>query len=325
MSSYTNLLEVNKLNTRINQENFTIYPVSDFELLLRQEEIVAILGESGCGKTMSALSITGLVPKSAKVIQGKIMLEGNILDPRNETQMEKIRGSKISYVFQDATSYLNPIFTIGDQINEMVTIHQNLSQEQRRSKVCSFLELVDLKPADKFYWLYPHQLSGGMNQRAMIAMALASNPKILIADEPTSNLDRITELKILKLLLDLKNKLKISIIFITHNISTIENFADSIIVMYAGRIVEIGTKEEILSTSHHPYTKGLLNCIPKTSSKGNTIPTIKGNVPDLSSLPQGCKFHPRCPFVMPKCREKEPEFYKISNTHYSKCYLQQKI
>jgi len=322
--SYSPLLEAKDLNTRIYSKDLIVNAVCDFELSLKKEEILCIIGESGCGKTMSVLSLTNLIPNNAKIIKGEIKLEEKSINLHNENFMEKIRGSKISYVFQDATSSLNPIFTIGSQIKEMIIMHQHLKENEAIKATHRALELVDLKPAEKFFSFYPHQLSGGMNQRAMIAMAISSNPKILIADEPTSNLDRITELKIIDLLKDLNRRLKISIIFITHNISIIKDFANTLIVMYYGRIVEKGTKDEVLSNSKHPYTQGLLKCIPKIGKNEKRLATIKGQVPELSNLPSGCKFHPRCPYAMDKCKEEEPEFCKITQTHYSKCYLQQK-
>ena len=312
------LLKVTKLNTRIFYKDYAVQAVSDLDLELKEKEILAIIGESGCGKTMSMLSLTNLIPKNAKVISGQILLNANELAINDEDELQNIRGSQISYIFQDANAALNPLFTIGEQIKEMFAEHAGLSQSQSKEAAIKMLNLVNLKPAQNYYRYYPHQLSGGMNQRAMIAMAIASNPKLLIADEPTSSLDRITEIKILKLLKKLNNDFNLAIILITHNISLIENFADNIAIMYAGGIVEKGRAQEILHNPKHPYTKALLDCLPK---KDKQLNAIKGSVPDLSKLPSGCKFHPRCPFVMEKCLKEEPNFTNISPEHFVKCYL----
>jgi len=317
----SHLLEIDKLNTKIFHRDYTVNAVCDLSLELKTKEILAIIGESGCGKTMSMLSITNLIPKNAKVVSGGIMFNSKELDINNEKELLGIRGSQVSYIFQDATASLNPIFTVGEQIQEMFMAHQCVSKNRAKDDAAEVLELVNLKPAQKYYNYYPHQLSGGMNQRAMIAMAIASKPKLLIADEPTSSLDRITEITILKLLKRLNAELGLSIILITHNISLIENFADTIAIMYAGRIIEKGPSGEILNSPKHPYTEALLDCLPK---KGKELNAIKGSVPNLSNLPSGCKFHPRCPYVMEKCLKQEPDFIKISQGHSVRCYLQQK-
>ncbi|MDD5292107.1 MAG: ABC transporter ATP-binding protein [Candidatus Omnitrophica bacterium] len=314
-----NLLQVDKLNTKIFHGDYTVDAVCDLSLELKEKEILAIIGESGCGKTMSMLSIANLIPQNAKVVSGQIIFNSKKLNISDEKELQDIRGSQISYVFQDATASLNPIFTIGEQIKEMFIAHNCFSPNKAKESASKVLELVNLKPAQKYYNYYPHQLSGGMNQKAMIAIAVASKPKLLIADEPTNSLDRITEITILKLLKKLNAEFNLSIILITHNISLIENFADTIAIMYAGRIMEKGLSQEILHSPKHPYTKALLDCLPK---KGKELNAIKGSVPNLAKLPSGCKFHPRCPYVMEKCLKDEPDFVKISQEHSVKCYLQ---
>ncbi|MDD5005681.1 MAG: ABC transporter ATP-binding protein [Candidatus Omnitrophica bacterium] len=316
------LLKASKLNTRIFYKDSVVNAVCDLDLELREKEILAIIGESGCGKTMSMLSLTNLLPQSAKITEGQILFNGKDIEMDNEDQLRKIRGAQISYVFQDATASLNPLFSVGEQIREMFITHEKIPSAESKNKVLEVLESVNLKPAEKYYSYYPHQLSGGMNQRAMIAMAIASKPKLLIADEPTSSLDRITEMQILNLLRDLNKKMNLSIIFITHNISIIENFADRIVIMYAGRIIEKGDAKEILRNPKHPYTKALLKCLPKKENKDKFLNTIEGNVADLSDLPDGCKFNPRCPYVMDVCLKEEPEFKKVSEGHFTKCYLE---
>ncbi|NQU19222.1 ABC transporter ATP-binding protein [bacterium] len=315
------LLEINKLNTKIFYKDSVINAVCDLDLELKEGEILSMIGESGCGKTMSMLSLTNLIPKNAKIVSGQIFLEGKKIEINDEKQLMNIRGSQISYIFQDATASLNPLFSIGEQIREVFEVHKKLSRKESKKAAWEILELVNLKPAQTYYSFYPHQLSGGMNQRAMIAMAIASKPKLLIADEPTSSLDRITEIKILELLKDLNRKLNISIILITHNISIIENFTDSIAIIYGGRIIEKGDKGAVLHNPRHPYTKALLDCMPKKRNAGKFLNTIKGNVLDLSKLPAGCKFNPRCPHAMEKCLKAEPQFKEISQSHFVKCYL----
>ena len=257
------LLKINNLNTRIFLADKVINAVNNLDLELKEKEILSIVGESGSGKTISMLSVTNLLPKNAKIISGEIYFNGEQLDLNNEKQLNKIRGSQISYIFQDPNACLNPLFNIGEQIKEIFVIHNKMPDKEARKAVLEALELVNLEPAKKYYSFYPHQLSGGMNQRVMIAMAIASKPKLLIADEPTSSLDRITEIKILNLLLDLNKKLGISIIFITHNISIARNFADRIAIMYKGKIVETGNSKEIIDNPKQPYTQRLLACIPK--------------------------------------------------------------
>ncbi|MFC1709825.1 ABC transporter ATP-binding protein [Candidatus Omnitrophota bacterium] len=313
------LLKIEKLNTRIFYKDYVVNPVCDLDLELKQKEILSIIGESGCGKTMSMLSISNLLPRNGRIISGKINFNGHDIKVGDENQLRQIRGSQISYIFQDATSALNPLFTIGEQIREVFLTHNKTSKNKAKDDALVVLELVNLKPAKTYYTYFPHQLSGGMNQRAMIAMAIASKPKLIIADEPTSNLDRITEQRILGLLKHINKEISSSIILITHNISIIEDFADSVAIMYAGRIVENGKKEEVLNNPKHPYTKALLGCRPKKDAE--LLNTIEGRVPDLSKLPNGCKFHPRCPFVMDICKKQEPEFKQITKSQFSRCYL----
>lgn len=315
------LLKINKLNTRIFNKDSVVNAVCDLSLELKQKEILGIIGESGCGKTMSMLSVTNLLPGNAKITSGKIYFNGQDVEINNENILRSIRGSQISYIFQDATSSLNPLFTIGEQIKEVFLTHNKLSQNESKSATLEALDMVNLKPVETYYSYFPHQLSGGMNQRAMIAMAIASKPKLIIADEPTSSLDKITEMQILELLRELNQKINVSIILITHNISIIQDFADNIAIMYAGRIVEYGNAKEILGSPKHPYTKALLDCRPRRNEDKKFLNTIEGNVPDLSKLPEGCKFNPRCPLAMDICLKKEPEFKKITQSQFSKCYL----
>ena len=315
------LLNVENLNTRIFTKKTVVNVACDIDLTIGAGEIFGIIGESGCGKTLSMLSLTKLIPPSAQITSGHIYLNGEAIELNNEKYLQKVRGSQISYIFQDPSASLNPLFSVGQQIQEVFLTHKKMNKNNSKKESLKLLELVGLKPEKIYYDYYPHQLSGGMNQRAMIAMAIASKPKLLIADEPTSSLDRITELKILNLLLDLNKKFGLTIILITHNISLIQDFAHRVAIMYAGRIVETGLKNEVINNPKHPYTKALLECIPQNRSKEKLLNTIKGNVPNLSQLPKGCKFHPRCQYVMDKCLKDEPTFTNLKGEHSVKCYL----
>lgn len=319
--SSTQLLQVKNLNTRIFLKDAVVEAVRDFELEVFEGEILCIIGESGCGKTMSMLSLTNLLPPAAKITSGQILFCGSPLALDDEKQLQAIRGSHISYIFQDPSAYLNPLMSIGEQIHEALRAHSNVDREESKSAVLELLHIVGLTPAQEYFPYFPHQLSGGMNQRAMIAMAIASKPQLLIADEPTSSLDRITEIKILRLLLALNEQRSVSIIFITHNISIIKGFAHRVAIMYAGSIVEMGTAEEILNNPQHPYTIALLACVPQKHREKRLLATIQGNVPELSQLPNGCTFHPRCDLRTQRCDESEPRFTRITKTHLVKCCL----
>ena len=319
--SQAQLLQVKNLNTRIFLKAAVVKAVCDFELEVLEGEILCIIGESGCGKTMSMLSLTNLLPQRAKITSGQILFNGSPLALGDEKQLQTIRGSQMSYIFQDPYAYLNPLMSVGEQIQEVLIVHNKLNQAESKNAALELLDVVGLSPAQTYFSYFPHQLSGGMNQRVMIAMAIASKPKLLIADEPTSSLDRLTEIKILRLLLELNKQRGLSIILITHNISIIEGFAQRVAIMYAGRIVEIGSTDEIMKNPQHPYTIALLECIPHQSSEKRLLKTIKGNVPELSQLPEGCTFHPRCEYVMEECLKSEPRFKQITQTHFVKCYL----
>ena len=315
----TALLKAENLSTRIFLNAQTLFPVNNLTFEITPKEILCIIGESGCGKTLSMLSLTNLLPKNARISSGKVMFQGAPLDLYNEKYLTGVRGAKISYIFQDPTAYLNPIFTIGEQIQEAIRFHSSLNTAESKKKVFELLDSVGLRPAQKYYAYFPHQLSGGMNQRAMIAMAIASQPQLLIADEPTSSLDRITELKILRLLLELNKTLGLSIILITHNIAIVKGFAHRIAIMYAGSIIEEGTTDEILTGAQHPYTKALLACLPQKNNKNEPLKTIRGSVPDPSGVPQGCSFHPRCDMSKNQCLTDKLNYKQISKTHFVRC------
>ena len=315
------LLEVSNLKTYFYTAEGTIPAVNGVDLEVGEKETLGLVGESACGKSVTALSIMRLIPSPAgKIVQGKINFKGENLLDLEEIEMRKIRGAKISMIFQDPLVSLNPVYTIGNQIEEAIILHQKLKKREARGKALEMLNLVGITSPRERLNSYPHQLSGGMGQRAMIAMALSSNPSLLIADEPTTALDVTIQAQILDLLQKLKEEREMSIILITHDLSIIAEVADSVAVMYAGKIVEHAKVREIFKRPKHPYTKGLLDSIPQLTEKKERLKVIEGNVPNLLNLPSGCKFHPRCPLVDEKCRKEEPPLEKKETGHWARCW-----
>jgi peptide/nickel transport system ATP-binding protein len=312
------LLSVSNLKTYFFTKKGTVKAVDDISFDLRKGELLCIVGESGSGKTVTALSIMRLIESPGKIISGRMILGDKDLPGLSPEQMQDVRGNNIAMVFQDPHSSLNPIFTIGYQINEAITAHKSCNEREAFSRSIELLELVGIPMARERYHDYPHQFSGGMKQRVVIAMALACHPDVLIADEPTTALDLTVQAQILDLFLELRNKFFMSIMYITHDLAVVSEIADRIIVMYAGRIVEKGTREDIMANPLHPYTKGLLGCIP--SDHGEIVP-IPGTIPNLIDLPEGCVFHPRCTHAMEICQKKRPSLNLIKEAHYVSCFL----
>ena len=313
-----NILSIENLKTYFFTKKGIVRAVDDISFYLRKGEILCIVGESGSGKTVTALSILRLVESPGKIIEGKMILDGEKLLELSPDKMQDVRGNKISMVFQDPHSALNPIFTIGDQVSEAITAHKSCTKEEASIQATQLLELVGIPMAKERYNDYPHQFSGGMKQRVVIAMALACHPRVLIADEPATALDLTVQAQILDLFLLLRAKFEMSIIYITHDLGVVSEIADSIVVMYAGRIMEKGRSRDVLGNPMHPYTKGLMGCLP--SEKGNIVP-IPGNIPGLINPPDGCVFHPRCVNVMDICRMKRPPMTNITDDHYVSCFL----
>lgn len=289
---------------------------------LAENEIVGLVGESGCGKSLTAFSILGISPPNSK-LSGEIIYKGTNLLLLDAEAKRNIRGNKISLIPQDPLSALNPVFTVGEQIAEVLEVHKKLSSVQALAKTQEALENVNIPNAKERLRDYPHQFSGGMKQRALIAMALSTEPDILIADEPTTALDVTIQLQILELMKDLKNKGK-SILLITHDLAQVAEICDRVYVMYLGKIVEAAPTKELFLNPKHPYTIGLLNSLPDETKK--TLSPILGQPPSIDSIPTGCAFHPRCPSVMDKCKKEIPELYEIGNSknHKSKCFLEVK-
>jgi len=313
-----NILSIVDLKTYFFTKKGIVRAVDAISFDLQKGEILCIVGESGSGKTVTALSILRLVESPGKIIGGKMILDGQKLLELSPEKMRDVRGNTIAMVFQDPHSALNPIFTIGEQVREAITAHKNRSNEEASSQATQLLELVGIPMAKERYHDYPHQFSGGMKQRVVIAMALACHPHVLIADEPATALDLTVQAQILDLFLELRAKFEMSIIYITHDLGVVSEIADSVVVMYAGRIMEKGGKEGILRDPMHPYTKGLMGCLP--SEKGNIIP-IPGTIPGLIHPPGGCIFHPRCVNVMNICRMERPPMTKITDEHSVCCFL----
>ncbi len=308
------VLEVKNLKTSFFTEEGEVKAVDDISFSVYKGKTLGIVGESGCGKSVTSLSIMRLIPSPpGKITGGQIQYQGRDLTRLSSSEMRAIRGNEISMIFQEPMTSLNPVFTVGNQICEAIQLHQKLSRREARSKAIEMLKLVGIPSPEKRIDDYPHQLSGGMRQRIMIAMALSCNPNILIADEPTTALDVTIQAQILDLLKELQAKVGMAMILITHDLGVIAETADEVVVMYAGRVVEHAPVHEIFKNPKHPYTQGLLNSIPTLNQdptgkmKKNRLQTIPGIVPNLLELPVGCRFQERCAFATDTCREREPE------------------
>ena len=299
--------------------------LNDVSIHLKEGEVLGIVGESGSGKPVTAYSLMGLTAYPGKLIGGTLEFNGHRIDEMTENQMRKIRGEEISIIFQDPMTSLNPVYTIGNQICEMILLHTNKSKQEARERAKELLTLVGINEPEKRLKQYPHELSGGMRQRVMIAIALACEPKLLIADEPTTALDVTIQAQILELMMELKEKLGMAIIMITHDLGVVASMCDRIAVMYAGKVVEYGTTEDIFYNPSHEYTKGLLRSIPKLNEKEHSrLVPIEGSPVDMLNPPAGCPFAPRCDSCMKICLRQMPEYTDISDVHYSACWLLQK-
>lgn len=322
------LLELKNLRTYFHMEKSTVKAVDDVSFQINRGETLGVVGESGCGKSVTALSIMQLVPQPrGKIEAGKIFYYKNADKPIDITslnsrgrEMRSIRGDEIAMVFQEPMIALHPTFTIGEQIIEAVRLHEDVTKQQARERTIEMLELVGISVPQQRVDNYPHELSGGMRQRAMIAMALSCNPSLLIADEPTTALDVTIEAQILELMKELQSKFNMSIMFITHDLEVIGEMSERVIVMYTGKVVEEATVDELFYDPKHPYTQALLRSIPKIGQKKRLIP-IKGSVPRPTNLPDGCLFAPRCPEAMDICRKEEPPTFEIDEGHSTKCWL----
>jgi len=313
------VLEVKELITHYLTMEGTVRAVDDVSFDVGDGEIVGLAGESGCGKTTVALSIMRLLPQGGRILKGKILLEGEDLTSKTDSEMNRIRWKKISIVFQGAMNALNPVLRVGDQISEAIVEKEITGKAEALKRVNELFELVGLDTSR--IKDYPHEFSGGMRQRVMIAMALACNPRIVILDEPVTALDVIVQGKILDLVKDLQKKLNLAVILITHDLSVIAEICDKAAIMYAGKIVEYGQILDIYKNPKHPYTEGLISAFPSIAGEKRRFVSIPGEPPDLINPPSGCRFHPRCSYAMDICHEKEPPSVDVGEGHISACYL----
>ncbi|SKC36974.1 ABC transporter ATP-binding protein [Maledivibacter halophilus] len=314
------ILEIDDLVIEFRTDDGVVKAVNNINLSLDRGKTIGIVGETGAGKTTMALSILNLIPKPpGKIIQGSINLDGIDILKKTERELEKIRGRIVSMIFQDPMTALNPVITVGEQIAEVISIHQRIGSKKAMKKAEEMLEMVGI-PRERISE-YPHQFSGGMKQRVIIAIALACSPRLLIADEPTTALDVTIQAQVLKLMKELKEKLKMSMIMITHDLGIVAQVCDEVAIMYAGKIIEKGNLRDVFENPKHPYTEGLFNSIPNIDNRKVMLKPIRGLMPDPCNLPKGCSFCDRCDYALEKCANEKPKKISFSHTHFVECHL----
>ena len=317
------LLEVNNLRTKYRTDDGVLYPVDDVSFRVKKGQTLGIVGESGCGKSQTALSIMRLIQKPGVIESGDVIFKGESLLKKTDAQMREILGNQMAMIFQEPMTSLNPVFTIGDQIEESVRLHKkDLSNVQIKTRAIEMLKLVGIPAPEKRHGEFPHQLSGGMRQRVMIAMAMSCTPQLLIADEPTTALDVTIQAQILDLMRKVQKEFNAGMILITHDLGVVAEMCQDVLVMYAGKVIEYGTVEDIFYRPRHPYTKGLLNSIPhfETGKRLKTLQTIPGLVPNLYKLDGGCRFRDRCTYATDICKTKDPSLENLRGIHRVACY-----
>ncbi|UOF91295.1 ABC transporter ATP-binding protein [Fodinisporobacter ferrooxydans] len=320
------LLSIQNLKTHFFTDEGVVRSVDGVTIEIGAGETVGVVGESGCGKSITSLSIMRLIPQPGKIVDGTIQFQDRDLLQLSEKQMRSIRGNEIAMIFQEPMTSLNPVFTIGDQLVETIHLHMKLNRKQALNRAVELLKQVGIPRASEIVHEYPHRLSGGMRQRVMIAMAMACNPKLLIADEPTTALDVTIQAQILDLMRKIQNESGTSILMITHDLGVVAEMCDRVIVMYAGKIVEQTDVKTLFKNPKHPYTQGLLASMPKLNERRERLASIEGQVPTPFTMPQGCKFAPRCPFATEQCLQAEPTLLQIeseSDPHQVRCWLHQ--
>jgi oligopeptide/dipeptide ABC transporter ATP-binding protein len=316
------MLRVRGLKTHFFTADGVVRAVDGVDFEIRRGQTMGLVGESGSGKSVTSLSIMRLISPPGRIVEGEIVLDGADLAHVDEDEMYNVRGNRISMIFQEPMTSLNPVFTVGDQISEAVLVHQKVSKEQARKRAVEMLGLVGIPQPAARYKAYPHEMSGGMRQRVMIAMALACSPEMLIADEPTTALDVTIQAQILELMKDLQERTKAGLLLITHDLGVVAEMADEVCVMYAGQIVERADVIKLFQDPKHPYTQGLLASIPKLATDpGTRLNVIQGTVPNLLRIPVGCRFAPRCPYAMPVCREVDPLLGTLEDGRKVRCHL----
>jgi len=316
-----NILELKNLTISFGNKKERYEVVSDVSINVPKGKIICVVGESGCGKTVTALSVMGLLPiPPGSIDSGEVIFDGQDLLDLSEKQLREYRGNRLSMIFQEPVSSLNPVFTIGNQIGEAIRAHRSVSNAEEKEGVIELLDLVGIPAPETRLNSYPHELSGGMCQRAMIAMALSCDPELLIADEPTTALDVTIQAGILDLILELRDRTGMAVILITHDLGIVSEIADEVYVLYAGKVVEKGTRDSIFNSPSHPYTIGLINSVPSLVEKSGLLKSISGNIPSPKNFPKACRFQDRCEYVFDKCRQTEPSLDKIGEEHFAACY-----
>ncbi len=314
------LLQVKDLQMVFENKKRSFTAVDNLSFSIQRGKTLGIVGESGSGKTMASLSVMGLLPNQGRISGGEIIFEGKDLRKCSEAQMNKIRGSEMSMIFQDSMMSLDQVYTVGYQISEAILAHEKVSRQEAKNRALSLIGAVGIPHPDRVYDSYPFELSGGMCQRIMIAIALSCNPKLLFADEPTTALDVTVQAQILDLLKDMQKKYQMGIVLITHDLGVVSEIADNVIVLYAGQSMEIGSTEVIMHNPSHPYTSGLMKAIPKVGEKKDMLYSIDGMVPDIRHMPKGCRFCTRCPLADDRCRDEQPQMREIEPGHFARCH-----
>ncbi len=314
------LLQIKDLRIEFHSDGEVTYAVNGIDLEIEEGKTLGLVGETGAGKTTTALSVLGMVPRPAgKVRSGEVLLNGVDVLKQSEKHLEDIRGNQVAMIFQDPMTALNPVMTVGKQIAEAIIVHEHIGKAEAMERARAMLETVGI-PGERANE-YPHQFSGGMKQRVVIAMALACKPKLLLADEPTTALDVTIQAQVLELMRNLRKQFSTGMLMITHDFGIVAEVCDSVAVMYAGKIVESGTLEDVFDHKRHPYTEGLFNSLPDVSDRKSELKPIRGLMPDPTNLPTGCPFHPRCDYCMDCCSQQEPPQVWINKSHYTRCWL----
>jgi peptide/nickel transport system ATP-binding protein len=316
------VLKISNLVTSFFTRKGILNAVDDVSLEIPPQKTVGIVGESGCGKSMTAMSIMGLVEKPGRIVSGNIRFQNKDLTTLSKRQLQKITGDKITMIFQEPMTALNPVITVGKQVREAILLHQNISKEEAKKRVLEIFSQVGISDAANRYNSYPHQLSGGLRQRIMIGMAMVCRPDLLIADEPTTALDVTIEAQILQLMKNLQKETKMSIMLITHNLGVVAEICDIVYVMYAGKVMERSNVYDLFQNTLHPYTDGLIRSVPRLNiGPGQILYNIRGMVPNLLHLPKGCRFCTRCDKAFDRCFQEEPELKEVRNDHWVRCFL----